>query len=484
MSETTGVLEPPAQFEPTTPAPALPPGPPLSDARLVVSWAALSLAYMLIGPVAGLLAAMKLDDPEFLRNVEWLQYGRIRLVHVNGVIFGTFTPAMFALMFYAVPRMTGRPMWGTRALWTAFVAYFAALVIGPICLLAGYLQPLEAAEFPPPVDALISLAFVLVTTSVLMTVATRRERKMYVTLWYWVASLVWTVLNFPLGNILLPSWPHGTTSAAMHGFYLHDVVGLWITPAGVGAAYYLLPVAARATPFSHRLSIIGFWGLAFFYPLNGVHHYIYSPIADWAQTIAIASSMMLILPVWAFSVNMWGTMRGHWSKFAGGDNWVLKFTILGAVWYLITCFQGPTEALRGMQALTHFGDYNVGHAHSAVYAVFAIWGMASLYLVVPRMTGRQLWSNRLAGWHYWLQILGFAAMFASLSISGLQQGAMQQYSQAPWIDTLDPIRPYWQMRTLGGTMMDVGLVLFVVNMALTVKSGRRTGPATASASAY
>ena len=392
MTHASTLLEPP----PPTAPPAAPP--PLVDARLVLAWASLSIAFMLIGPVAGLLASMKLDDPEFMRNVEWLQYGRIRLVHVNGVIFGTFTPAMFALMFYAVPKMTGRPMWGMRALWTAFVAYLVALVVGPVCLLLGYLQPIEAAEFPPPVDALITLAFLCVTASVLTTVALRRERRMYVTLWYWVAALVWTVLNFPLGNILLATWPRGTTSAAMHGFYLHDVVGLWITPAGVGAAYYLLPVATRATLYSHRLSIIGFWGLAFFYPLNGVHHYIYSTIPDWAQTIAIASSMMLILPVWAFSVNMWGTMRGRWSMFAGQGNWVLKFTIFGAVWYLITCFQGPTEALRGMQALTHFTDYNVGHAHSAVYAVFAIWGMAALYHLVPRLTGRRLWSQGLASW--------------------------------------------------------------------------------------
>jgi cytochrome c oxidase cbb3-type subunit 1 len=453
------------------------PPPPLVDGRLVLGWASLSLVYMLIGPVAGLLASMKLDDPTFIANVEWLQYGRVRLLHVNGVIFGTFTPAMFALMCYAVPRLTGRPLWGLRAAYAALVLDVVALVVGPTCLLLGIIQPIEAGEMPLVSDVIVTIVFTLMTACILMTIAERREKKMYVALWYWVASLVWTDLNYVLGNFILPYVPTGVNSAAMHGFYLHDVVGLWITPAGVGAAYYLLPVATGNVLYSHRLSIIGFWALAFFYPLNGIHHYIYSPIADWAQTIAIASSMMLILPVWAFSVNMWGTMRGSWGRWAGGDDYVVKFTMLGAVWYLITCFQGPTEALRSVQALTHFTDYNVGHAHSAVFAVFAIWAMAAVYLLVPRVTGRELWSTRLAGWHYWLEIFGFTTMFAMLSISGLVQGAMQQDADTQFIDTVQAVKPYWLMRTLGGTAMDVGLALFVVNIALTVKRGRRVRPA-------
>src|SRR5439155_22160554 len=201
---------------------------------------------------------------------------------------------------------------GVRVMWAALALLTVAVSVGPVMVLTGTLQPIEAGEIPIFGDVLITLVFLLVTASVLMTIAHRREKKLYVALWYWIASLVWTCLNYPLGAYILPNVPRGTTSAAMHGFYLHAVVGLWITPAGVGAAYYLLPVSAKSTLSSHRLSIIGFWALAFFYPLNGIHHYLYSPIASWAQTIAIASSMMLILPVWAFCVNMIGTMRGKW----------------------------------------------------------------------------------------------------------------------------------------------------------------------------
>jgi cytochrome c oxidase cbb3-type subunit 1 len=449
---------------------------PLVDNRLVLWWFALGAYGVVVGPILGLLAAMKLDDPRFLEGIEWLQFARLRISHVQTVIFAAFTPAMFGLMCHAVPRLTGRPLWGIRAMRTACLLWAISIFLGPFIILSGHLQAIEAAELPIFSDVVITITFVLVTASILMTIALRKEKKLYVSLWYWIAALVWTVLNYPLGNFVLPYLPRGTTSAALSGFYLHAVVGLWITPAGVGAAYYLIPVSAKATLYSHRLSIIGFWALAFFYPLNGIHHYIYSPIASWAQTIAIASSMMLIVPVWAFCTNVWGTMRGRWHLFAGPGDSVLKFGILGAVWYLITCFEGPFQALRSMQALTHFGDFNVGHAHSAVFAVFVAWGMAAAYLCVPRASGRQLWSPRLAIWTYWLEILGFAIMFGVLTISGLQQGAMLQSNQVPWIDTVDAIRGLWAIRTFGGTLMDIGLAFFALNLAMTAKRGRPLPP--------
>jgi cytochrome c oxidase cbb3-type subunit 1 len=480
----TTVLDRPHATEAPLPPPTAAPTQPLVDDKLVLWWFVLAAYGSILGPVAGLLSAMKLDDPDFLAGIEWLQFGKLRIVHVQMVIFGAFTPAMFGLMCHAVPRLTGIPLWGIRGMWAALVLHGVALILGPIFLMSGWLQPIEGAEIPPLGDVLVTIVFVLVTASVLGTVARRREKKLYVTLWYWIGSLVWTVLNYPLGNFVLPYFTTGTTSAAFSGFYLHDVVGLWITPAGVGAAYYMLPVAARATLYSHRLSIIGFWSLAFFYPLNGVHHYLYSTIADWTQTIAIASSMMLILPVWAFCVNMFGTMRGHWAQWAGPGAYVLKFTILGVVWYLITCFQGPTQALRGIQRLTHFGDYNVGHAHSAVFAVFVIWALAAAYLAVPRAARRELWSPKLATWTYWLEIMGFAIMFGVLSISGFQQGAMLQAGQVQWIDTVDSLRGLWVVRTFGGTLMDVGLALFAFNIAMTAKRGRRTETRPPAAQVY
>jgi cytochrome c oxidase cbb3-type subunit 1 len=451
----------------------------LVDVAWVRAWSGFALFWLPLAPVLGLVAAMKLDDPTLLA-VEQLQFGRMRVAHVNGVVFGAFTNAMFAFMAYAFPKLTGQPLPWRRARWLAFWLMQVGFLAGITGILFGFLQPIEAGEMDVFADVPITIGFVVLSATFLWNVAHRSVERMYVSLWYWVAALLWTPINFVIGNYVLPNMT-GVNSAAMHGFYLHNVVGLWITPAGVGAASYLIPAAAQARLYSHRLSLIGVWLLAFFYPMNGIHHYIYSPIPDWAQTIAIASSVMLLLPVWAFIANMWGTMWGHWRKFVGGDNFALKFGILGAFWYLITCFQGPLQAPRGVQALTHFTDYNVGHAHSAVFGTFVIWAMAGIYFLLPRYTKNGLWSKKLATWHYWLEIVGFGTMFGALTIGGLQQGYMLRDSDATWVLTMP--RDMWIARTLGGTLMDVGIALFLVNMVLTmvVEWRRRAGEARAGA---
>ena len=460
-----------AAVPPTLPAPE--PLRSLVDSRYVMAWFAASLFWGIWAPVFGLLAAAKLDDPELLSGIHWLQFGRLRIAHVNGVIFGFLSTAIFGFMAYAVPKLCQRPLTSMRAAWWGFGLFNVAVFVGEICLLSGKLQAFEAGEYPFAVDCVLAAAFATLAYVMLHTVVKRKTERIYVSIYYWTAGLLWSVLNFLLGAFVFPHVLTGANSAASHGFYLHNVVGLWITPMGLGMVYYVLPTATKARLYSHKLSLIGFWALAFFYPLNGIHHYLLSPIAEWAQTIAIAASMMLIVPVWAFTINVWGTMRGHWKQFAS-DNYALKFLILGAVWYLITCFQGPTQALRGVQALTHFGDYNVGHAHSAVFGAFAIWAMSGIYYVVPRLSGRQLWSNALGAWHYWLEIIGFALMFAVLTIAGFVQGTALLTSSDTWISTVKDIKPFWVARTIGGTLMDLGLALWVFNMVMTLLLGKRS----------
>ena len=448
-----------------------PEGIPLVDRGLVKSWFLGTLVWMVIAPVLGLIASVKLDDPNFLWGIEWLQFGRLRIAHVNGVVFGLFTTACFGFMCYAVPKLCGRPLANRRMAWWGMGLFQVCVLAGECCLLAGKLQPVEAGEYPLIIDLIAVVAYIMIVIPFFVTIARRRHEHMYVSLWYWVAGMLWTAINLPLGSLILPNMS-GVTSAATHGFYLHNVVGLWITPMGLGVAYYMLPTTTRARLYSHKLSLIGFWTLAFFYPMNGIHHYIYSPIADWSQTIAIAASLMLMLPVFAFTANVWMTMRGQWQQFTA-DNYVLKLTVLAALWYLITCVQGPTEAFRDMQALTHFGDYNVGHAHSAVYGAFAIWMMAATYYCLTRVAGRKLWSLRLASWHYWLQIVGFSLMFIVLCTAGFVQGEMQQRNDTAFIDTVAAIRPFWVARTVGGSLMDVGIALFFYNVVMTLCYGKR-----------
>ena len=253
-----------------------------------------------------------------------------------------------------------------------------------------------------------------------MTVVRRKEPRIYVTLWYLTAAYVWTVFNYAFGHFILPYSMPGVNNAAMHGLYIHYVVGLWITPAGLAVIYYFLPLSAQRPLYSHKLSLVGFWSLAFFYPFVGTHHYIYSPIPYWTQTIAIVASMMLIIPVWTVLQNFYGTFVGNWKRFQ--ESYTAKFLIIGALYYLIGCFQGSTEALRGMQRLTHFTDFVIAHSHLTVFGTFILWVTAGMYYVIPRVSGHELYSKTLAQWHYWLTVAGLLADGGGPDASGPAAG--------------------------------------------------------------
>jgi cytochrome c oxidase cbb3-type subunit 1 len=280
---------------------------------------------------------------------------------------------------------------------------------------------------------------------------------------------VWTVFNYAFGHFILPFSMPGVNNAAMHGLYIHYVVGLWITPAGLAVIYYFLPLAAKRPLYSHKLSLVGFWSLAFFYPFVGTHHYIYSPIPYWTQTIAIVASMMLIIPVWTVIQNFYGTFVTNWRRFQ--ESYTAKFLVIGALYYFFGCFQGSTEALREVQRLTHFTDFVIGHSHLTVFGTFILWVTAGMYYVVPRLSGRELYSKSLAQWHYWLTVGGFSVMAGVLTIQGLMQGTMLQVG-ADFVDSMVAMKPYWFTRTLAGLTMDIGALLGMWNLYKTMQIGK------------
>jgi cytochrome c oxidase cbb3-type subunit 1 len=435
----------------------------LVDARLVRLWLAWGLAWLLVFPTVGALLAAKFTHPDFLGGVPWLAFGRLRPVHVNGVIWGAFSTLFVGLCYYVVPRLCGARVAGER--WGAPLAWVwnLNLAVAMLLLLGGWNRGWEAGELPLVNVVVLFGCLVALTVQMLATIARRREAPLYVSLWYLIAALVWTDANLillMLGPVTMP----GIANAAWHGLFIHYVVGLWITPAGYVLIYYFLPAAVRAPIYSHRLSLIGFWALAFFYPFVGIHHYLYSPIAEWAQTIAIVSSMMLIVPVWTVLQNFFGTMLGRWDEF--GRNLPAKFLITGAALYLIGCFQGSVEALRSLQEPTHFTDFVVAHSHLTVFGTFVVWAVGGALYVWPRLAGAPLWSFRLGNWGYWLVTLGIAAMGLVLSAQGLKQGFMLM-SGVEFVDTVSAMRPWWWVRTLTGIAMDVGTSLLVLTLVLT-----------------
>lgn len=449
-------------------------GTSLVNRELVRAWLAWSLVWSTLFPLVGLLVSIKFNVPEFLGEASWLTFGRLRPVHVNGVVFGAFSAPLLGLLYYMVPKLCGRPMAAERLGWWALHGWNLFLIAGSLSLLTGYSSGVEAAEYPWPVNLLRYGVLAIVTGQALTTILRRRETGVYVALWYVMAALVWTMLNLILGGVILPYVEmSGISNATLHGLYIHYVVGLWITPAGLAVMYYFMPLATKSALYSHRISLLGFWSLALFYPFVGLHHYVYSPISYQHQTIAIMTGMMLIVPVWAVVTNIFGTAKGNWGEIAGGsnaDHYSAKFILLSALYYLLACFQGSTEALRRMQEITHFSDFVIAHSHGTIFGTFVVGVVGGMYYVWPRVTGRQLWSAKLASWHLWLTIAGSALMFIGLAAQGFIQGSMLEYG-ANFVDTVKEMKPWWLARTLAGATMDIGLVLMAVNFYCTARYG-------------
>jgi cytochrome c oxidase cbb3-type subunit 1 len=440
----------------------------LIDRELILKWLYWGLFWLMFAPSIGVTISTLFNYPEYLGTSKYLTFGRLRPLHVNGVIFGAFSTLFIGLCYYLLPRLAGVRIWkGEWGHWLVWL-WNIGLLAGMASLVLGFNQGLEADEFPLPIQIVIFTVITLTTVQFLVTIAQRREPQLYVSVWYLIGAFVWTCLNLILGAFILPFSITGINSAAFHGLYIHYVVGLWITPAGYVLMYYFLPASVRNPIYSHKLSLVGFWSLALFYPFVGIHHYLYSPIADWAETLAIITSMLLIVPVWTVLQNFFGTMVGRWQGF--GQNLPAKFLIMGSLMYLVGCFQGSTEALRSIQQPTHFSDFVISHSHLTVFGTFVVWAIGSTLYVLPRLVGRPLWSFKLGNWSFWLITFGITLMGLDLTMGGLQQGFMLM-SGTEWVDTVVALRPYWLVRTIAGVSMDVGMSLLVYNLMRTAMAG-------------
>ena len=270
----------------------------LVNRPLVRLWLLWGLFWLMFAPTIGVTISTFFNYPDYLGTSLELQFGRLRPMHVNGVIFGAFSTLFMGLCYYIVPRLSGVRVWQEKlGFWLAWI-WNIGLALGMLSMALGYNQGLEAGELPLFADIIFFVAVTFATVQFIVTIAKRTEPQLYVSLWYLVAAFVWTVLNLILGSFILPYSIWGINSAAFHGLFIHYIVGLWITPAGYVLIYYFLPASIKKPIYSHKLSLVGFWSLALFYPFVGIHHYLYSPIADWAETLAIITSMLLIIPVW------------------------------------------------------------------------------------------------------------------------------------------------------------------------------------------
>ncbi len=423
-----------------------------------------SVAYFFIVGIIAVIIAAKFVWPDLMGTMSWLTYGRLRPLHVNGMLFGWLLAADMGLAYYVIPRLCGAKLWSEK-LGVATAALWNVIVLGAVVtLLAGKNQGWEYAELPWYLDILVVVAWIMFGLNIFMTVAQRKHQAMYVTIWYTMGCILWTAFVYLTGNFAT-LFATGTNQANLNWMYVHNAVGLIFTPIGLAIAYYFIPRASNTPLHSHKLSMVGFWSLAFVYVWTGAHHMIHGPISQWLQTIAIAFSVMLLIPVWAVVYNLFATMKGQWHQLR--ESVPLRFLLSGVVFYLLTCFQGPMHSLRTVSAIVSKTDWIPGHAHMAVLGCFSFFAIAGTYFVVPKLWGKVLHSESLANWSYWMLMIGGLGFYTTLWLGGFWQGWQWNNWSIPFIDTVIALRPIWLVRFLSGVMMFIGIVMFAYNILAT-----------------
>jgi cytochrome c oxidase cbb3-type subunit 1 len=309
--------------------------------------------------------------------------------------------------------------------------------------------------------------------NIFATVATRKHEKIYVSSWYIMGAIIWTAFVYLTGNFAVEFFS-GVNQMNLNWFYVHNAVGLIFTPLGIGIAYYYIPKAAQAPLYSHKLSMIGFWSIAFIYVWTGAHHMLNGPISQWLQTVSILFSACLIIPVWTVVFNFFATVSGRWERVRQEP--VLKFLMAGTTFYVLTCFQGPMHSLRTVNAIVSKTDWIVGHAHMAVFGAFSFFAIGGSLYTVPRIVGRQLYSVKLANQAFWIMFTGGLVFFAGLWIGGFMQGLQWNDVTIPWIDTVKFMRPFWMVRLLSGAFIYSGIVLVFYNLVRTFTAAPEPQP--------
>ncbi|HKI95603.1 MAG TPA: cbb3-type cytochrome c oxidase subunit I [Gemmatimonadales bacterium] len=442
--------------------------------RLVYAYIACAAIWLVFGTLVGEYLGLKFVWPDF--GVEpWLSFGRLRPVHTNVVLWGWASLGMIGLALWVVPRTCQRALHSTRLAWISLLLLNAAVLAGVICLASGVNNGGgEYREFIWPVMGTFALGIILLAYNVYRTIAARATEEIYISNWYILGALLWTIVLVVVGY--LPWYQNGLGDTVIQGYYMHMGVGMWFTPMVLGLTYYFLPKLLNKPIYSYSLGVLAFWTQMVFYSMIGAHHFVFSPIPWWLQTVAIVFSVGMLVPVVAGTGNFLLTMRGSWSTIA--RSYSLPFILGGVLFYFFASTQGTFEAFRSLNRVWHFTNFTVAHAHLTVYGfvVFLIWG--GVYGLLPRITGRE--PPQLAvGAHFWLALVGVLVYGFALMIGGTLQG-QSWIAQAPFIDSVTLMAPYWTGRAVGGTLMFLSHLIFAYNV-WKMRPGEATAPSPAVA---
>lgn len=443
----------------------------LTETALVKAHTLAALVLVGYTVLVGVMIAFKLSYPDLMGKSDWLTWGRLRYAHTQGVFFGWLGNAFLAFLYYAVPRLAERPVTSRALGWVLFIAWnFLLTIPGWVLVQTGVSQPLEWGEFPLAIDAVAIAGLLLTVVQFVVPLFRSSLTRLYVSGWYVLGGLVFTLLAYPVGNIV-PELEPGASGATYSGLWIHDAIGLYITPLALAIAYIVIPATTRKPIFSHFLSMIGFWLLFLVYPLNGTHHYIFSSIPMDAQKGAIVASVYLGIDVVLVVANLLLSLRG--SSAVVARDVPLRFVWVGVVAYLIVSLQGSLQALMPVNRFIHFSDWVIGHAHLALIGFASFTAIGGMLHVSQRLPGLR-YNARAAEWSFWLLLVGMTVMVLDLTAAGLVQGHLWQ-SDAPWLESVRISGPYWMVRSVAGLVVLGGMAAVFISVT--------TGPRSQAVSA-
>ncbi|MBX9688054.1 MAG: cbb3-type cytochrome c oxidase subunit I [Candidatus Obscuribacterales bacterium] len=434
---------------------------------LIKAHAYAALASVILAALFGLLISTKMHLPDMAAKHAFMSWGRLRYDHTQGIFFGWLGNAFLLFLYYAVPKLAKRPVFsqGLGKL-LFFIWNFAVLIPGLVLCLLGNSQSLEWAEFPLLIDGFVVFAFLLSIIQFVVPILKSGVSKLYVSGWYIIGGMIFTALAYPVGNIV-PQLLPGAQGAAFSGLWIHDAIGLYVTPLALAVSYLVIPLVTGRPIYSHFLSMIGFWLLFFVYPLNGTHHYVYSALPMEAQQGAILASVILGVDVLLVVANLLLSLKGSGNLLK--ENIPLRFVWMGTIFYLLVSLQGSMQALMPVNKLVHFSDWVIGHSHLAMlgFASFtAIGGMTHVWQNMPG-ANFNLKTLKICYWHL---LAGLLLMVVDLTLAGLVEASAWQ-SWLPWLDSLRAAKHFFEIRTLSGLLVIAGFILLILSMTRGAKNG-------------
>jgi len=453
------------------------------DNKIVKNFLYATIFWGIIGMTVGLMLAFLFIFPNYMEGISWLSFGRLRPLHTNAVIFAFVGNAIFAGVYYSLQRLLKARMFSDLLSKLNFWGWQLIIVAAAISLPLGYTTSKEYAELEWPIDIAIALVWVIFGINMIGTILKRRERHLYVAIWFYLATFVTVAVLHIFNSLALPvsalksySVYAGVQDALVQWWYGHNAVAFFLTTPFLGLMYYFIPKAANRPVYSYRLSIVHFWSLIFIYIWAGPHHLLYTSLPDWAQNLGVVFSIMLLMPSWGGMINGLLTLRGAWDKVRTDP--VLKFMVVAVTGYGMATFEGPLLSIPSINAIGHFTDWIIAHVHVGALAWNGFLTFGMIYYLVPRMFKTKLYSIKLANWHFWIGTLGIILYALPMYVAGFTQALMWKdfnpdgtLVYGNFLETVTQIIPMYWMRAIGGTMFIVGAFIMLYNIVLTIRSG-------------